>query len=44
LINITEKVAGAVKESKIKNGSVTVFVAGSTAGINTFKYEPGRNL
>lgn len=35
--NVAEKVAG----SGIKNGTVCVFVAGSTAGITTIEYEPG---
>lgn len=41
LINITDKVAAILRESKVKNGSATVFVVGSTAAITTFEYEPG---
>jgi secondary thiamine-phosphate synthase enzyme len=41
LVNITDAVAEAVRSSKLKTGSLTVFVAGSTAGITTFEYEPG---
>ncbi len=41
IVDITEQTSKAVKESKIKNGIVTVFVAGSTAVITTIEYEPG---
>lgn len=41
VINITEQVERAVGQSDIKNGAVTVFNIGSTAGITTTEYEPG---
>lgn len=41
VINITDSVAAAVSESGVKDGVVTVFVVGSTAGITTTEYEPG---
>ncbi|MGH9923737.1 MAG: secondary thiamine-phosphate synthase enzyme YjbQ, partial [Nitrososphaerales archaeon] len=41
MINITEDVSKIVKESKISNGIVTVFVPGSTAAVTTIEYEPG---
>jgi secondary thiamine-phosphate synthase enzyme len=41
IIDITDKVSRIVKESKIENGVVTVFVVGSTAAITTIEYEPG---
>jgi len=41
LINITDKVEAILKSSKLKEGNVTIFVVGSTAGILTFEYEPG---
>ncbi len=41
IVDITEQASKAVKESKIENGIVTVFVAGSTAAITTIEYEPG---
>ena len=41
IINITERVSAAIKESNIKNGIVTVFVSGSTAAVTTIEYEPG---
>jgi secondary thiamine-phosphate synthase enzyme len=39
--DITGEVAGAAKESGVRNGIVTVFVPGSTAGITAIEYEPG---
>src|SRR5919112_3502628 len=41
IIDITEQTSMAIKESKMKNGIVTVFVSGSTAAITTIEYEPG---
>jgi len=41
IIDITEQVSNALEESKLKNGILTVFVPGSTAGITTTEYEPG---
>lgn len=41
LIDITGRVAGLLKSSKLKKGSVTVFIVGSTAAITTFEFEPG---
>lgn len=41
LINITDRVDSALKSSGLKNGTLTVFVVGSTAAITTFEYEPG---
>lgn len=41
IIDITEKVQKEISNSKFKNGSVTIFVVGSTAGITTVEYEPG---
>ena len=41
LIDITEAVAAIVNKTKLANGSVLVFVVGSTAAITTFEYEPG---
>jgi secondary thiamine-phosphate synthase enzyme len=39
--DITSEISTAVKKSSLKNGTVTVFVSGSTAGITTIEYEPG---
>ena len=41
MINITGEVERAVKESGLKNGTVTVFVVGSTASVTTIEYESG---
>lgn len=41
LINITEQIQEALRESGLKQGTVTVFVVGSTAAITTFEYESG---
>ena len=41
MVNITDKVAGAVRASGLRNGVVTVFIPGSTAGVTTIEYEPG---
>lgn len=40
-IDITDKVEQKVAESGIKDGIVTVFVAGSTAGLTTIEFERG---
>jgi len=39
--DITTKVAGALKESGLRSGVVTVFVTGSTAAVTTIEFEPG---
>lgn len=41
IIDITEKVKAAVYQHNIKEGSVVVALAGSTAAITTIEYEPG---
>jgi secondary thiamine-phosphate synthase enzyme len=41
IIDITDQVSKTVKESKVENGAVIVFVVGSTAAITTIEYEPG---
>ena len=41
IIDITSLVSQVVHESGISNGSVTVFIPGSTAGITTIEYEDG---
>jgi len=40
VIDITPKVAKNVEESGVNSGIVTLFIAGSTAGITTIEYEP----
>ena len=39
--NITETVAKRLEEHDLKNGTVTIFVPGSTGGLTTIEYEPG---
>jgi len=39
--DITEGVESAVRSSGVRDGLVTVFVPGSTAGITTIEFEPG---
>ena len=40
IIDITSQVAKHVEKSVINNGTVTLFIVGSTAGITTIEYEP----
>ncbi|MEE9564519.1 MAG: secondary thiamine-phosphate synthase enzyme YjbQ [Candidatus Hydrothermarchaeaceae archaeon] len=39
--DITGAVQDAVTGSEVKNGTVTVFVPGSTGSVSTLEYEPG---
>jgi len=39
--DITEQVAGAVAQSGLKGGVVTVFCPSSTSALTTIEYEPG---
>lgn len=41
ILDVTSDVEDAVRKSKVSNGLVTVFIAGSTAGITTIEFEPG---
>ncbi|HEX9713771.1 MAG TPA: secondary thiamine-phosphate synthase enzyme YjbQ [Actinomycetota bacterium] len=41
LIDLTDEVEHAVRDSGIANGATIVFVPGSTAGVSTIEYEPG---
>ena len=41
IVDITEKVKGALRESNIKDGIVTIFVPGATGAVTTIEYEPG---
>lgn len=40
LINITQEIQNLVSQSKIREGSVLIFVQGSTASVSTIEYEP----
>jgi secondary thiamine-phosphate synthase enzyme len=39
--DVTDKVTAAVSASKVRAGTATVFVIGSTAGMTTIEFEPG---
>ena len=41
MIDITKSTSKAIEDSKLKQGIVTIFVAGSTAAVTTIEYEPG---
>lgn len=41
MIDITSDVSGAVRNSGVNSGTVTVFVPGATASVTTIEYEPG---
>jgi secondary thiamine-phosphate synthase enzyme len=41
VIDITGNVENLIRNHKIKNGLVTIFVSGSTASVTTTEYEPG---
>jgi secondary thiamine-phosphate synthase enzyme len=41
IIDITPQVERQVAEAEISNGTVTLFIAGSTAGLSTIEFEPG---
>ena len=40
IVDISEMVSEEVKNSKIRNGTVTVFCVGSTGAITTMEFEP----
>jgi len=41
VVNITEETAAAIRNAGVKDGVVTLFNVGSTAGITTTEFEPG---
>jgi secondary thiamine-phosphate synthase enzyme len=41
MIDITVQTSKAIEESKLEDGTITVFVSGSTAAVTTIEYEPG---
>jgi secondary thiamine-phosphate synthase enzyme len=41
VVDITERLSSLVRNSGIKDGTLTAFVVGSTAGLTTIEYEPG---
>lgn len=41
IINLADKIEMVVRNSKIKDGILTIFAIGSTVGLTTIEYEPG---
>ncbi len=41
VVNITRQVAGAIRESSLTEGMLTVFCPGATGAVTTTEYEPG---
>ena len=41
ILDITPQVEQQIAETDITNGTVTLFIAGATAGITTIEFEPG---
>lgn len=41
VVDITEQVSAAVAGAEVRQGTVTLFNVGSTAGLTTTEYEPG---
>jgi secondary thiamine-phosphate synthase enzyme len=41
IVDITDQVEGVLIRSGLQNGTVTVFVGGSTAGVTTIEFESG---
>jgi secondary thiamine-phosphate synthase enzyme len=41
LLDITGRVADLLSKNKLREGNLTVFVAGSTASVTTTEFEPG---
>jgi len=41
VVDITSEVAREVGDSGISNGTATIFITGSTAGVTTIEFEPG---
>ena len=41
IVDITSEVRTVLAKSGLRNGTTTVFISGSTAGVTTIEYEPG---
>ncbi len=41
VVNLTPQIQMEVRKSLVKNGSVTVFIPGSTASLTTIEFESG---
>lgn len=44
VVDLTPQIESALRASAIRNGTITAFVVGSTAGITTTEFEPGLAL
>ena len=42
IIDITYRAQEKLRETKLEDGTVTIFVPGSTAGLTTMEFEPGQ--
>lgn len=42
IVDITHEVQDKLQKTQLENGSVLLFVPGSTAGLTTMEYEPGQ--
>ena len=41
IIDVTRQVEGILHKTGLKEGNLSVFVSGSTAGVTSIEYEPG---
>ena len=41
VVDITDRVSNQIRSSALSNGTVTLFVIGSTGALTTIEYEPG---
>jgi secondary thiamine-phosphate synthase enzyme len=41
IIDLTQSISAEINLSTIDSGSITIFIAGSTAGLTTIEFEPG---
>ncbi|WP_455278248.1 secondary thiamine-phosphate synthase enzyme YjbQ [[Eubacterium] cellulosolvens] len=41
IIDLTDKIEGAIQKSRLNKGIATIFVPGSTGALTTIEYEPG---
>ena len=41
MLDLTQKISDYLEKSKVTNGIITIFVAGSTGSIITIEFEPG---
>lgn len=41
ILDVTDEISTFIKDSKIRDGVVSIFVKGSTAAVTSIEYEPG---